>query len=406
MTSAIPFLACALLAAAAPAPAAKPVRVPLASRAQYTPRANGEVKPWGVPTQQSTQLLICLMQVDGPLLLTAINSTLHKYHAARALPTYPGVSDLGILKERAVASEALTDQIEQTEDELYYGPVTVGATTPQQFTADFDTGSSDFFVPGPQCGSGQGCVGTTKYDQGGTDEHNTTSVTYGSGMISGENYFDTVAVAGLSATHTNVISLTSAQGFDQSQSNSLLGMGFGSIAQSKQPTFFENLMSQGKVTNPEFAFYLGRGKSNTQSRSELTLGGTDTARYTGSLTRVPVTTKGFWQVALSSAVVSGKTAPATSGQAAIDTGTTGGCTLRPCRNNQQTNKHTSKLFLLQQWLQHLSLRKFQGPFQFHSQVARQVRPSLPIHATRTNAYPLHLRGSNSSSTRSTSILGL
>lgn len=216
----------------------------------------------------------------------------------------------------------LTDQIEMGTDELYYGPVAVGASNPQQFTADFDTGSSDFFVPGPTCGTAQGCVPPTQYTQTGTDEGNTTTVTYGSGMITGENFLDTVSVAGLSAADTNVISLTSAQGFNTSQSNSLLGMGFSQIAQSKQPTFFENLISQGKVDVPEFSFYLGRGASNTQGMSELTLGGRDASRYTGAFATVPVTTKGFWQVAIDGTEVAGTPAPATQGQAAIDTGTT------------------------------------------------------------------------------------
>jgi hypothetical protein len=93
---------------------------------------------------------------------------------------------------------------------LYYGSGTVGSQT---FTFDFDTGSSDTFVPGPSCGTAQGCVGTTKYNQGGVDEGNTTSITYGSGAVSGENYYDSVTIAGLTATHQNVISLTEATGY-------------------------------------------------------------------------------------------------------------------------------------------------------------------------------------------------
>lgn len=42
-------------------------------------------------------------------------------------------------QKRATANEALTDQVESTEDELSYGPITIGAAA-QQFTVDFDTG--------------------------------------------------------------------------------------------------------------------------------------------------------------------------------------------------------------------------------------------------------------------------
>ena len=109
----------------------------------------------------------------------------------------------------------MTDAVSGGVDDLYYGPVTVGASKPQIFGTDFDTSSADFFIPGPSCGTAQGCPATIKYDQGGIDEHNTTSVTYGSGMITGENYFDTVTVAGLTAKNTNIVSLTSAEGFDE-----------------------------------------------------------------------------------------------------------------------------------------------------------------------------------------------
>lgn len=210
-------------------------------------------------------------------------------------------------------------------EELYYGPITVGTKGPQTFLCDFDTGSADLFVPGPKCTTANGCPTNPKYDQQGTDEHNTTTVTYGSGMISGENYFDDVTVAGLTAKKTNVISLTTATGFADSDAGSLMGMAFSTIANSMQPTYFENLMSQKVVTNPEFSFFLGRAADGTAQNSELTLGGQDSKHYTGAITKVPVTQKGYWQVALDQVIVNGKPGLLTSttkGQAAIDTGTT------------------------------------------------------------------------------------
>ena len=307
MSLKLAILAQALLATTAPAPS-RNTNIGLPTRKELR-QANGEV--------------------NGPAVLASLNSTLHKYRAAGVLPAYPGVTDFldgvlgGILKRQS--NLALTDQNDEGQDELYYGPGTVG-TGNQLFTFDFDTGSSDIFVPGPQCGATEGCDVGTQYAQTGTDEHNTTSVTYGSGMITGENYFDTLTVAGLTATNQNIISLTSASGFNTSDSNSLLGMGFSTIAESKQPTYFENLIAQNKVQNQEFAFYLGRAKSGTASQSELTLGGSDASKYTGAVTQVPVTTKGFWQVALDQVDVNESADPVsaavTKGQAAIDTGTT------------------------------------------------------------------------------------
>ena len=109
----------------------------------------------------------------------------------------------------------------------------------------------------------------------------------------------------------------------------LMGMAFSTIASSRQPTYFENLMSQDIVTVPEFSFFLGRDSSGTASYSELYLGGRDRSRYTGIVTKVPVSVKGYWQVALDSVIVNGKPPllsgegfNPTKGQAAIDTGTT------------------------------------------------------------------------------------
>lgn len=69
-------------------------------------------------------------------------------------------------------------------------------------------------------------------------------------------------------------------------------MGFSTIANSKQPTFFERLMALKQVTANEFSFYLGRSKSGTQGVSELTLGGRDTKKFTGTPKANKVTTKG------------------------------------------------------------------------------------------------------------------
>ncbi|RMZ15033.1 hypothetical protein D0860_01887 [Hortaea werneckii] len=283
------------------------------------------------PTQESSSIKVPLPErklfqratgdVDASSFMGHLNYTIQKY-SGQALKSYNGgVAD--ILK-RQNAEEQLTDQVQQGEDELYYGPGTVGGQS--GFTFDFDTGSSDTFVPGPNCGTAQGCSGNVHYQNTGQDEGNTTSVTYGSGMITGGNYFDAVTVAGLTAKHQNVISLTQAQGFSGSASNSLMGMGFQSIASSGQPPYFKTLIDEGTVTNKEFSFYLGRAASGTQGKSELTLGGRDKSKFTGTPTKIAVSTPGYWQIPLDGVKVNNFQDPidqlADKGQAAIDTGTT------------------------------------------------------------------------------------
>lgn len=52
-------------------------------------------------------------------------------------------------------------------------------------------------------------------------------------------------------------------------------------------------MALKKVTANEFAFYLGRSKSGTQGASELTLGGRDASKFSGTPAANKVTTKGY-----------------------------------------------------------------------------------------------------------------
>ena len=183
--------------------------------------------------------------VNGPALLESLQKTLNKYHSN---VTIPGASANNSLQRR-LTTENLIDQVEEPDfDEQYYGPTQVGyGTTQQIFTVQFDTGSSDVFIPGPQCTSDEGCSLNKKYDEGGVYQGRTAAVQYGSGYIEGDIYTDSVNVAGLVATNQGIISLTQASGFDTSASDGLLGMGFTALSASGYTTFFENLMAQNKV---------------------------------------------------------------------------------------------------------------------------------------------------------------
>ncbi|KUI67760.1 Cathepsin E [Cytospora mali] len=268
-----------------------------------------------------------------PGILASLNSTLVKY-GKPPLPYYEPVAQQQAeqaaerreRKAKRQSNEALTDQyVSPSEDAAYYGPVTIGASdgSPQTFELIFDTGSSDVWVPGPDCGVLKGCVHSTKYDEGGTDLGTTTSITYGSGSTSGENYMDDVTVAGLTSPNQTLISVTTAAGFEEIDADGICGMAFSSIAQDNGTTFFENLIAAGTVDTDEFGFYLGRLASGTEDDSEMTLGGRDSTKYTGSFTTVPVTSETYWQVALDNVKVDGSVAgKSTKGQAAIDTGTT------------------------------------------------------------------------------------
>lgn len=100
--------------------------------------------------------------------------------------------------KRATGEVALEDEGQQ----LWMGKISVGIP-PKEYNVDFDTGSSDLFLPGPTCGSS--CGGHAVYDPStsstSTDRGQSFSLTYGDGStVSGEQYYDTVSVSGLTAT--------------------------------------------------------------------------------------------------------------------------------------------------------------------------------------------------------------
>jgi cathepsin D len=92
-------------------------------------------------------------------------------------------------------------------------------------------------------------------------------------------------------------------------------MGFQSISDYNAPPLFQSLVAAKAVSSPVFAFKL------SDSGAELTLGGLNPDLYTGSVTYVPVTEEGYWQVDMDSVNVGTKKAVTGVG-AIIDSGTT------------------------------------------------------------------------------------
>ncbi|KAI0267796.1 aspartic peptidase domain-containing protein [Gloeopeniophorella convolvens] len=128
-------------------------------------------------------------------------------------------------EKRATGSIPLTDD----DAELWYGTISVG-TPASTYTVDFDTGSSDLFVPSSSCGST--CSGHKKYTPSSSstskDLKKKFSLAYGDGStVSGEQYSDTVSLAGLTAkTQTLGAASQYSEGFesDEFPPDGLMGM--------------------------------------------------------------------------------------------------------------------------------------------------------------------------------------
>jgi phytepsin len=95
-----------------------------------------------------------------------------------------------------------------------------------------------------------------------------------------------------------------------------MGLAFESISVDHVTPVWNNMISQGLVSEPVFAFYL-----NTNTGGELVLGGYDQAHFTGPITWAPLTNKTYWEFQVTSMSVGGSYTFAQNVRAIADTGT-------------------------------------------------------------------------------------
>jgi len=144
------------------------------------------------------------------------------------------------------------------------------------------------FLPGPKCSDS--CSGHTVYDPSTSstskDLQKPFSIRYGDGStVSGEQYSDTVSIAGLAATgQTLGVATTFSTGFSKSQfpADGMMGMGFKGISTYNANPYFQSLVAEGKIVEPMFSFRFGA------QDSELVLGGSDDSEFVGQMIQVKV----------------------------------------------------------------------------------------------------------------------
>ncbi|KAL1864545.1 hypothetical protein Daus18300_007560 [Diaporthe australafricana] len=214
----------------------------------------------------------------------------------------------------AVSSGSVTN-----EDVSYVAPVVIGGKT---YELIVDTGSSNTW-----CGAQSACEkSSTGKSTGGS-----VSVSYGSGSFSGTEYTDTVSFGGLSVSSQSIGSASTSTGF--SGVDGIIGFGpvgltSGTVSNANTvPTFMDNLKSQGSITTEVLgvSFKPESGSDTDDTNGELTLGGTDTSKYTGTLTYFSKLTSGtasaYWGISIASFKY-GSTTLASSASGIVDTGTT------------------------------------------------------------------------------------
>ncbi|XP_033169960.1 lysosomal aspartic protease [Drosophila mauritiana] len=206
----------------------------------------------------------------------------------------------------------------------YYGNISIG-TPGQDFLVQFDTGSSNLWVPGSSCTS-KACQDHQVFYENRSSTYvangKAFSITYGTGSVSGYLSADYVSFAGLTVQNQTFGEVTTEQGtnFVDAYFDGILGMGFPSLAVDGVTPTFQNMIQQGLVQSPVFSFFLRDNGSVTFYGGELILGGSDPSLYSGSLTYVNVIQAAYWKFQTDYIKV-GSTFISTFAQAIADTGT-------------------------------------------------------------------------------------
>jgi len=147
---------------------------------------------------------------------------------------------------------------------------------------------------------------------------------YGSGACKGFIGKDTITLVNIPVKSQPFGQTTSiAQAFVNVPFNGILGLGWPDIAEDGIVPIFNTMIDQKLVAEPKFAFWMGHAHKEGENAGEFTIGGVDTAKYTGEITWIPLTQKTYWQFDLDSVSINGKSSSKRGGKwAAIsDTGT-------------------------------------------------------------------------------------
>lgn len=184
-----------------------------------------------------------------------------------------------------------------------------------------------FLASNTWCGAQTACEQTST----GKSTGGTVSVSYGSGSFSGTEYTDKVSFGGLTVKSQSIGAASTASGFQGV--DGIIGFGPVDLTQgtvsnaNTVPTFMDNLYKQGSISTEVLGVYFApeAGSDNDDANGELTLGGVDSSKYTGTLTYFPTLKSGnaaaYWGIAISSFSYGTKVL-ASGATGIVDTGTT------------------------------------------------------------------------------------
>ena len=168
----------------------------------------------------------------------------------------------------------------------------------------------------PQLHSKYDSSASSTYKANGSD----FAIRYGSGSLEGFVSQDTVTLGDVVIKHQDFAEATKEPGlaFAFGKFDGILGMGYDTISVNHIVPPFYNMLAQGLLDEPVFAFRLG---SSEEDGGDCVLGGVDESMYTGKVNYIPVRRKGYWEVELEKIGFGDEELELENTGAAIDTGT-------------------------------------------------------------------------------------
>ncbi|KAF8260104.1 aspartic peptidase A1 [Lactarius quietus] len=225
-------------------------------------------------------------------------------------------------KEGSTSSPNTVSSVGVTNVGVLYGASVGIGSPPTDYTLLIDTGSSNTWV-----GAGKAYVKTSTSVKTG----DSVSEAYGSGTFSGTEYLDTVTISsGLVITNQSIGVASNSSGF--SGFDGILGIGpttltIGTLSPDKSssiPTVTDNLYSQGAIQSDLVSVSFEPTTSSSDRNGELTFGGTDSTKFTGPITYIPLTTTSpasdYWSI--SQSIKYGSTTILSTTAGIVDSGTT------------------------------------------------------------------------------------
>ncbi|KAF8317977.1 acid protease [Clavulina sp. PMI_390] len=221
--------------------------------------------------------------------------------------------------EKSKTSARSFSVVATNEDTVYVVPVTLCGTV---YYLIVDTGSANTWF------GASTKVPATCDTSGGSHPF---SISYGSGTVTGTERSGPITIGSVTFTQSFGVA-TSSSGF--SGFDGVLGLGpvietEGTVSGlTTVPTVFDNLHSQGFISTEAVGIYFHpeNGSDTNDANGELTFGGPDTSKYSGTLTYFPLVTaspwSAYWSIAIASFSYGTTVLQSTASDAIVDTATT------------------------------------------------------------------------------------